>query len=170
MYIEEFIHLDGIAKIINMLRISDPAVVATCLRCLSYVFVYLNGVEYLTQRPHLFIKLFELINHSFPDIKKQILGIFIGLIKCMPGSYDSINKAAINNAKRNNRSPYAVLLNALSYNDSDLKINVLTFINWMMFKCPSEKKLAKFIARLENLGIYDEMRALAKERNAEIIN
>jgi hypothetical protein len=40
----------------------------------------------------------------------------------------------------------------------------------MMFKCPSEKKLCKFIARLENIGIYDELRALAKEKNPEIIN
>lgn len=39
----------------------------------------------------------------------------------------------------------------------------------MIFKCPSEKKLAKFLARLENLGIYDDMRELAKERNADII-
>jgi len=40
----------------------------------------------------------------------------------------------------------------------------------MIFKCPSEKKLAKLLARLENLGIYDDLRELAKEKNAEIIS
>ena len=33
----------------------------------------------------------------------------------------------------------------------------------MLFKCTSEKKLCKFLARLENMGIYDDLRALAKE-------
>ena len=88
----------------------------------------------------------------------------------MQGAFDNINKAAINNSRRNNKSPYSVFLNALGYNDLDLKINVLTLINWMIFKCPSEKKLCKYLARLENIGIYDELRALAKERHPEIIN
>ena len=39
----------------------------------------------------------------------------------------------------------------------------------MIFKCTQEKKLAKFLARLENLGIYDDLREMAKERNPEII-
>jgi hypothetical protein len=33
----------------------------------------------------------------------------------------------------------------------------------MLFKCPSEKKHCKFLARLENMGIYDDLRNLAKE-------
>jgi hypothetical protein len=53
--------------------------------------------------------------------------------------------------------------------DIELKVGVLTLINWMMFKCPSEKKLCKFLARLENMGVYDDLRSLAKERNPEIL-
>lgn len=34
--------------------------------------------------------------------------------------------------------------------------------------CPTEKKKCKFLARMENLGLYDELRAMAKEKNAEI--
>mmetsp|Transcript_22659 Transcript_22659/g.21829 ORF Transcript_22659/g.21829 Transcript_22659/m.21829 type:complete len:87 (+) Transcript_22659:411-671(+) len=40
----------------------------------------------------------------------------------------------------------------------------------MLFKCPNEKKLSKFLARLENLGIHDELRALAKEKHPELLN
>jgi hypothetical protein len=39
----------------------------------------------------------------------------------------------------------------------------------MLFKCPSEKKLCKFLARLENMGVYDDLRALSKERNPEVL-
>jgi hypothetical protein len=40
----------------------------------------------------------------------------------------------------------------------------------MIFKCPSESKLCKFVSRLENLGVYDDLRELAKERHPEILN
>ena len=39
----------------------------------------------------------------------------------------------------------------------------------MIYRCPNEKKLTKFVARLENLGIYDELRELSKEKNADIM-
>jgi hypothetical protein len=88
----------------------------------------------------------------------------------MKGSFQCINKAAINTARRVNQSPYASLLNSLSINDIELKVNILTLINWLLFKCPSESKMCKFIARMENLGIYDDLRALAKEKHVEIVN
>ena len=88
----------------------------------------------------------------------------------MKGGFDCINKAAINTARRANVSPYANLLNSLQTQNLELKINILTLINWMIFKCPTEKKLCKFISRMENLGIYDDLRALAKEKHPEILN
>jgi len=100
--------------------------------------VYLSGVEYLKQRPHLFTKLFETFNHQSDEIKKQVLYLLIGLIKCMKGAYSYINKAAINTARRLNQSPYANILNALSTSDIEMKISILTLINWLIFKCPSE--------------------------------
>ena len=153
------------------MRLTEGNVLSQCLKCLSQLFVYINGVEYLKQRPHLFIRLWEMVHYNNIEVRKQLLGIFIGLCKIMHGAYERINKASIINARSNNRSPFAILLNSLNQNnDVELKVNVLTLINWMMFKCPSEKKLCKFIARLENIGIYDELRLLAKEKNPEIIN
>lgn len=57
----------------------------------------------------------------------------------------------------------------MTISDVELKVKILTFINWMIFKCPNEKKLCKFLARLENLGMYDELRDLAKERHPDIL-
>lgn len=54
--------------------------------------------------------MFELINNTNLEIKKQVLLIFVGLLKSMPGSFDCINKAVVNVAKRNSASPYGTLL------------------------------------------------------------
>jgi hypothetical protein len=87
----------------------------------------------------------------------------------MKGSFECINKAAITTARRQNQSPFSTLTGCLTINDLELRIQVLTLINWMLFKCPSEKKLCKFLARLENMGVYDDLRSLAKEKNPEVL-
>lgn len=87
-------------------------------------------------------------------MKKYTIGILCSLLRYMNGSFNMINKAAKNNAFSRNRSPYSSVVDALMLNEPDLKQNVLTFVNWMIFKCPSEKKMCKFLARLENLGLY----------------
>ena len=44
--------------------------------------------------------------------------------------------------------------------DNDLKLNVLYMINYLLSKAGLMKRRAKFLARLETIGIYDVMRAL----------
>ena len=180
---EEFISNDGVSKMINLLGrfaqsgTDDLGPMATCLRALSCLFVYLSGVNYLKSRPHLFSKLFDILpvkgngtgGMNQYEVKKLVVNIFIGLCKCMKGSFECINKAAIITAKRANQSPYASLLACLSLNDLELRIGVLTLINWLLFKCTSNNKLCKFLARLENMGVYDDLRALSKERHPEIL-
>ena len=41
----------------------------------------------------------------------------------------------------------------------------LLLINCIIFKSPNEKASAKFVARLEYLGLYDELRSLAAVKN-----
>jgi len=111
MFIEEFIRFEGINKIMALTRISDGNILTATLKCLSYTLVYLNGVEYLKQRPYLFVKIYELItNQQSLEIKNQVIGILSGICRCMSNAFENINKAAINNARRNNQSPYAVLV------------------------------------------------------------
>ena len=64
---DEFIKSDGIAKMLNLLArmgaagSEDTTWIAVGLRCLTYTFVYLTGVNYVRTRPHLFDKLFDLL-------------------------------------------------------------------------------------------------------------
>lgn len=39
---------------------------------------------------------------------------------------------------------------------------MLTLINLLIYTAPSEKKKAQFLARLENLGLYDELRKIGR--------
>ena len=83
----------------------------------------------------------------------------------MTEGFDAINRTIVNMAKKFNSSPYVIILQGITFDDIDLKISIISFLNWMIFSCPSQKKLVKFLARLENLGIYDDLRELAKEKN-----
>ena len=87
----------------------------------------------------------------------------------MKNAYTYLNRAAVNTARRSSQSPYSTLLGCFSVPDLELRVQVLTLINWMLFKCPTEKKLCKFLSRMENMGIYDDLRALAKERRPDIL-
>jgi len=57
----------------------------------------------------------------------------------------------------------------MSHQDIDLKYKTLCFINMMLLRAPDEKRMAKFVARLETLGIYDQFRQLAKVDNKDVI-
>lgn len=74
-----------------------------------------------------------------------------------------IVKAATNFARRNNKSPFTELINSLNLKwDVETRYLALQLINCLMVRCSSEKKLAQFVARLENIGLYDELRSLSQ--------
>lgn len=94
------------------------------------------------------------------DIKTMIIGIFIGLSKGMKDSFESINMAFVQFARKQHKSPYVFLTECLLNGDNDLKLNVLYMINYLLSKAGLMKRRSKFLARLETIGIYDVMRAL----------
>jgi hypothetical protein len=54
--------LDGITKLINLMRITDAGILSICMTSLAYTLVYASGVTYLEQRPQIFLKLYELLS------------------------------------------------------------------------------------------------------------
>jgi hypothetical protein len=76
--------------------------------------------------------------------------------------YTFIVKAATNFARRMCKSPFTELVCSLSTKwELESRLTSLMLINAMIIKCPNEKKLASFLARLENIGLYDELRILS---------
>ena len=108
----------------------------------------------------MFVKLLEIASISSDEIKSNIIGIFIGLAKGMKDSFDIINKSFVQFARKSNKSPFVFLTDCLLNGDNDIKLNVLYMVNYMLSKSSSMKKRAKFLARLETIGIYDVLRAL----------
>lgn len=75
-------------------------------------------------------------------------------------------RAATNFARRHYKSPFTELVHSLNakWND-DIRLQALMLINLLIVKCPSEKKQSQFLARLENIGLYNELRSLSNLRN-----
>jgi hypothetical protein len=77
-----------------------------------------------------------------------------------------ISKAATSFARRKLKSPFAELVHCLNpkWND-DIRYAALQLINCLIVKSPSEKKLAQFLARLENIGLYNELQTMSTIKN-----
>lgn len=88
-------------------------------------------------------------------------------------AFNLITKAATNQAHKSRKAPFDDLILSLSMTDlPQLRLATLAFINLIIYKAPSEKKKAQFLARLENLGLYDELYKLGREcaNDAKIVN
>ena len=79
-------------------------------------------------------------------------------------AFNLVTKAATNQANKSNKAPYDELITSLS-NTSNPQVQYL--INLIIYKAPSEKKKAQFLARLENLGLYDELYQMGRTNGAD---
>ena len=80
-------------------------------------------------------------------------------------AFTYITKAATNFARRQNKSPFVELIYSLNKKwDVEVRHLAIQLINCLIVKCSSEKKVSKFIARLENIGLYDELMSLSQEK------
>ena len=121
----------------------------------------------MKQKPDLFTNLYEKMDSQNQRIRYQTHMVFVWLCQSLSsGAFQIIMKAATNFARRNNKSPFVELIISLNKKwDTELRYVTLLLINCIIVKSPSEKKLSKFLARLENLGLYDELRSLSYERS-----
>lgn len=138
-FVEEFIIHGGSAHLMSLAVILDGALLGYCLKAFYITTIYLNGVEFIKQRPDNVAKLYVLLDKDDFTTKKNTLGIMCSLLRDMEDAYNVINKAAIAHGITKNSSPYASLMDAFYSDDLDLKERVLHFFNWMITKCPDEQ-------------------------------
>tara|TARA_B110000285_G_C15042737_1_gene572662 strand:- start:1087 stop:1359 length:273 start_codon:yes stop_codon:yes gene_type:complete len=88
----------------------------------------------------------------------------------MADSYDAIEKSAVNYARDSDTIPFETLISGFGYSDASIAITLLRFINQMIFNAneEEEKKAARFVGKLECLGIYDLLTAWGNKDNEEI--
>jgi len=125
----------------------------------------------MQKKPDLFTNLYEKMDSQNQRIRYQTHMVFVWLCQHISsGAFQIIMKAATNFARRHNKSPFVELIISLNKKwDTELRYVTLLLINCIIVKCPSEKKIAAFLARLENLGLYDELRSLAQEKHQGVI-
>ena len=121
----------------------------------------------MKKKPDIFTNIYEKMDSQQQRVRYQTLMIFVWLCQNISqNSFQIIMKAGTNMARRNNKSPFVELIQSLNKVwDTELRFFALLLINQLIVKAPSEKTLAKFLARLENLGLYDELRSLAQEKS-----
>ena len=78
------------------------------------------------------------------------------LVRKLNGSFDVFEKAALIHARNKDEMPYQTLMQGFGYNDQSMVITLLKLINQIIFNLQEdESTMAKFVARLETLGVYD---------------
>ena len=119
-----------------------------------------------------FTALYEFMDHEELELRRIACRCLCDIIqKLKKGAYafNLITKAATNQAKQNNKAPFDELILSVSKfgEDPELCLASLEFINLILFRCPTKKKRSQFLARLENLGLHDELYKVGFECNLE---
>ena len=120
-----------------------------------------STIEYMkVNAATIYSGLWEKIADQNKNVRQLALQNFVWLSQAQGSQgYVYLMKAAKNFAQRENRSPFTELVNSLNKKwDIDLRYLALQLLNCLIVKCPEERLLAAFLARLESIGLYDELR------------
>lgn len=86
----------------------------------------------------------------------------------MPDCFDLIDVAASNHAQKYETNEYQTLVQCLGYKDHAMALAFLRFVNTMIYKAQDDQKQAKFIAKLDLLGIFNLLKEWSEKGNEDI--
>ena len=166
-FISDFVQAGGIPRLIAILHHPVKAIVVAALDAIPVLFEVDVALQYMKQRQKLFTQIYEQMDSRDKHIRRKALMVFISLCASLDSSaFQIVMQAAKNCARRSDKSPLEELVVSLNRKwDLEVRHAALLLINCIIVKSPSEKSRAKFIACLENLGLYDELRSMATVKN-----
>ena len=166
-FISDFVQEGGVTKIVAILHHPMREIVLAALDAIPAFFEAEPALQYMKQRQKLFTQIYEQMDSRDGLVRRKTHEVFISLCASLGCSaFGIITQAAKNCASRANKTPLAELVVSLNRKwDIEVRHTALLLINCIIVKSPGEKGRAKFVARLENLGLYDELRSLATVRN-----
>lgn len=88
----------------------------------------------------------------------------------MTDCFEIIEKAAINWARSSETKIYQTLLQGLVFQDTEMAVAFLKFVNQMIYRADNDEKKANFIARFETQGIFKLLQRWGNHGNDEIDN
>lgn len=162
-FLDSFIEQQGLFKLVQLLKFSKWQIQAVALDSIPRLYERRSTIEFMRKNSNIFNDLWKKVNDGNKNVRQLALQNFVWLSQVMgTEGHNYIVKGANNYARQQNKSPFTELVYSLNKKwDIDLRYLALQLINCLIVKCPSEKKLSQFLARLENIGLYDELRQLA---------
>lgn len=133
------------------------------LESVPLLFELASSLEWLKNNADLILQLYEKISDNNQKIRYLALQLFVLLSQALTtDAFTYLTKAATNFARRQNKSPFFELIYSLNKKwDIEVRHLAIQLINCLIAKGSSEKKVSKFLARLENVGLYDELMNLS---------
>jgi hypothetical protein len=102
-------------------------------------------------------------------MKTQAIKCLISLLQYMKNqSFSMIDKTAKKYARMASKSCYLGIVQCLNEKQKETWTDALALINCMLVKCPTEKKQASLLAKLQNLGMFSELKNLAQQKNDKV--
>lgn len=149
------------------MKVQQTNIQVEVLKTITKLYEQPATLDFINANPLIYTTLWEKINSKSVDIRNMALLSFGWLCRFQgPIGYNYILKAAQNYAKQMNKSPFTELIYSMNKTwETKVRARALELINALIVKCPSEKKLAKFLAHLENIGLYEELRSLSEIKN-----
>jgi hypothetical protein len=174
-FVVEFINYEGIKEIMMFIEEAQTAksndLITVACQMMSGILAYKVGIDSITKRAKRYMEKFLDLSTLNQSTKKQCARIFLNLAKSnLPEVFDVIEKTAIKFAEDTETMPYKCLMEGLNQtSDVSIAMTLLKFINEMLFKSEGEeKKQAKFLAKLEGLGIKDMLQKWYQSDNEDI--
>ena len=87
------------------------------------------------------------------------------IIKTRALGFEIVRRGFIEIADYQSRTPFSEVIDVLKATELELTIATIDIILAMIKNAPNEKKLCNFLARLENLGIYDPLQSISMITN-----
>lgn len=169
-FMDLFIENQGVYQLQECLRSPHLKVVLQVFEIVPHFFNFKSVRGFIKGKLDFFTALYLFMSHRNHGIRAGACQMFNHILqKLSRGTvgYNLITKAAINQAQGSNRAPFDELIESLSMQSLELRVEVLTLINLIVYISPSQKKKAQFLARLENMGLYDEMYKVGRENSKD---
>lgn len=169
-YLEAFLSQGGLAELAPLLRLTQLSITKEAIRYLPIVFQYYSAHDALKENTNIIMDIYGKIEDDSPaNIKTYAFKSLNSLLSTMKaGSFSMIHKTAVKFSRQTGKPAYSGLIKCLQVGQKDTWTDALVFLNSMLVRAPAEKNRSQLLARLENLGLYNELRNLSKSENKDV--
>lgn len=127
------------------------------------------GLKMIAKRLDKYLDKFFSLSSVNETCKKNCIRIFYNIAKSnLPNVFEGINNAAEKFADEQNKLIYQSLMQGFGYDNNQMAMILLKFINEMLAKAEDQEQKAQFLAKLEGTGIKEVLGKWTMTYHSEI--